>query len=68
MQSGGPANAVRQIATQLVDGHWVLSFADNDLAEAAQNLVHRCASSLRDRLGAAIEPLLEVLCRFSCQG
>ena len=64
MQSGGAGGAVQQIATQLVDGHWVLSFGDAGLAHAAQHLVQRCAARLREQFAAALEPLLSSLCDF----
>ena len=65
MQSGGQAGALQQIATQLVDGHWVLSFADAGMAHAAQNLVQRCAASLRERFDAALDPTLEQLSQMA---
>ena len=46
------------IASQLMDGHWVLSFSDADAAHSAQVLVQRCASDLRARFAEAMEPLL----------
>lgn len=62
MQNGGPLGAMRLISTQLLDGHWVLSFADPEAALAARALVHRCAKELRQRFSDSLEPLVQSLC------
>lgn len=53
--------ATQQIASQLVDGHWVLSFADAGRAQDAQSMVQRCATNLRERFAEALEPLIDML-------
>ncbi|KAK9796324.1 hypothetical protein WJX73_003927 [Symbiochloris irregularis] len=61
VRNGGPQGAMRLISTQLLDGHWVLSFADPGAALAARALVHRCAKELRQRFADCLEPLVQSL-------
>jgi len=48
-----------QLARQLVDGHWVLSFPDAAAAQAAAVLVQERAGCFRRQLAAACAPALK---------
>lgn len=48
-----------ELQRQLVDGHWVLSFAEAAAAQAAAVLVQDHAARFRRQLAAALAPLLQ---------
>jgi hypothetical protein len=57
--AAGPGLVAAQLARQLVDGHWVLSFPDAAAAQAAAVLVQERAGCFRRQLAAACAPALK---------
>ena len=58
LQNSGSGSALFSISRQLIDGHWVLSFASPQQAQYAQDMVQQHSARLRTLYGEALLPML----------
>ncbi len=58
MQGSSHGTVLMNIGRQLVDGHWVLSFATPQQAQYAQDMVVQHTARLRALHGEAMLPML----------
>ena len=58
LQNSGSGSALLNISRQLIDGHWVLSFASPQQAQYAQDMVEQHSARLRTLYGEALLPML----------
>lgn len=58
LQSSSHGTVLMNIGRQLVDGHWVLSFATPQQAQDAQDMMEQHTARLRTLHGEAMLPML----------
>ena len=58
LQSSSHGTVLMNIGRQLVDGHWVLSFATPQQAQYAQDMMEQHTARLRTLHGEAMLPML----------
>lgn len=58
LQGSGSGSALLNVSRQLIDGHWVLSFASPQQAQYAQDMVEQHSARLRTLYGEALLPML----------
>lgn len=58
LQNIGSGSALLNVSQQLIDGHWVLSFASPKQAQYAQEMVEHHSARLRILYGEALLPML----------
>lgn len=59
LQISDAGSTLSNIGRQLVDGHWVLSFATPQQAQHAQEMVAQQSAKLRTLYGEAMLPMLQ---------